>query len=372
MRAWSPRIQGANSGKWAGNDPLDLLEQPVGFDQTYPSAGNELTIRLMKYAKLHGCQNAYIYIDAQDLTSQDPTELARQVSAQPPAGIGADGLILYGPSAAADARMTIYNADGSRAAMCGNGVRALGKWILDNDPAAGRMLATATPFDRLGDRLPDLTMAFCRVLNRAQVPPNARLTVRSLSIETDSGVKVITALQHEGAVIAAAVEIGLATLDLAGLGASRPRTPLTRLLNEPLHAAGQEFAITCVAVGNLHAVVFVPDVAAVPLATFGAALESHPLFPDRVNVHFVTIRDRDSLQMRPWERGSGATPACGTGACAALTAAVARGAADLEAEVAQPGGEVWIRLNPLGVDRWNVQMVGPTELVEVGAWPRKG
>ncbi|HRX85173.1 MAG TPA: hypothetical protein P5572_09160 [Phycisphaerae bacterium] len=322
----------------------------------------------MKYAKLHGCQNAYIYADSREITGE-PAAIARAVAAPPPRGIGADGLITYGPSDVADVRMTVYNADGSRAAMCGNGARALAKWILDNDPAIGKTISTAAPLAALAERLAPLAGAFAQALTGRGVPADAPLAVRSLSVETDSGVKTITALLRDGAVIVAAVHAGLATLRLDGIGPAQPRIDGDRMVDVPLTAAGATVQVTCVLVGNLHAVVFVPDTDAFPFGTYGPALECHAIFPDRVNVHFVTVEHRSRLRMRPWERGSGPTPACGTGACAALAAAVVRGAAELEAEIVQPGGSVCVCLIPDDPDQWHAHLIGPAELVETGSWP---
>jgi diaminopimelate epimerase len=345
------------------------------------------------------------------LDGADPADLARWVSRVPPHGIGADGLILYGPSRTADVCMTVYNADGSRAAMCGNGIRALGKWVLESDPNAGTTLAYEANLPGaarrqrtvgiahptwLPEELGDLRSSFARVLAWTGAPESAACSVRRLTVETDSGIKVITALLAGNVVLAAAVDVGIATLDLTGLGPARPRTNEARLVDEPVVVAGTTFALTCVDVGNLHAVVFVPDVDAIALEDVGPAIERHVLFPDRVNVHFVAVKSRTRLIMRPWERGSGATAACGTGACAAVTAAVARrkgvrlnsperpfgcvaqiqpdtlsavDRSNLEAEVAQPGGSVCVRLDPVAAYAWRAHLIGTAELVETGTWP---
>lgn len=323
----------------------------------------------MHYAKLHGCQNAYVYMPAAEVTG-DPAALAREVSAPPPRGIGSDGLILYGPSSRADARMVVYNADGSRAAMCGNGIRALAKWLLDSDPAVGRPCGGPAPHAALAERLGPLAGAYERVLAAQAVPGDAELAVREISIESDSGVRTIEAVLREGCVVAAAVDAGVATLALGELAEVRPQSPQPRLVDEPIRAAGSTYRITCVVVGNLHAVIFVPDAAAVALDVAGPAIECHALFPDRVNVHFVTVASPQRLIMRPWERGSGATPACGTGACAALAAAVALGRAECAAQVEQPGGTLGVHLAAEGEGQWRAHLIGPAELVETGHWPR--
>jgi len=325
----------------------------------------------MRYAKLHGCQNAYVYVTARDLGAADPADTARRVAATPAAGgIGSDGLIVHAPTRDADVRMVMYNADGSRAAMCGNGVRALAKWVLDNDARAGKMLAHGKSLDEVHSALGDLRSAFDRILCWMKTPCRADFSVRLLTVATDSGVKPIVALLVDGRVIVASVDVGLAQLSLANLGSVRPRTSKPHLLDEPMTVADEQFAITCVDVGNLHAVAFVPDVGAVALPIVGRALECHELFPDRANIHFATIESRTRIIMRPWERGSGATAACGTGACAVLAAAAARGAADLECEVVQPGGSVCVCLEPVADLCWRAHLVGPAELVETGSWPR--
>ena len=205
-------------------------------------------------------------------------------------GVGSDGLILVGPSEVADARMRMFNADGSEAEMCGNGVRCVAKLVYDRGIA----------------RKPSVT------------------------IETGRGVLGID-LTIEGAVATAArVNMGWPIMTAAEIPTTPPGDPP---IDAPIAVGGREFRVTCASIGNPHAVIYVEDVAAVPLETLGPALERHEAFPRRANIHFVEVLGREEARMRTWERGSGITMACGTGACAVAVA----GGLDREDRTTAPG-----------------------------------
>jgi diaminopimelate epimerase len=252
----------------------------------------------LDFAKLHGTANDFIYVDARAGLPADPAALARRLCDRR-RGIGADGLILLEPSRTADWRMTIYNADGSRPEMCGNGIRGLAKFVYDHG------LATAQP----------------------------------LRIETDAGVKIIHAERNGGGKVArVTVDMGAPVWS----GRDIPVAADGEVIERPLEVAGRTWHVTCLSMGNPHCVVFVDDTAALPLATLGPAFEHHPFFPKRVNTEFIRVVSRTRLEMRVWERGAGETMACGTGACAAAVAAARTGRGERRSVVVLPGGELEI------------------------------
>jgi diaminopimelate epimerase len=254
-------------------------------------------IMMIPFTKMHGIGNDYVYIDAFHHNVPDPVSLARQVSPRH-TGIGSDGLILIRPSDRADCRMEMYNADGSRGVMCGNGIRCVAKYAYEHD------LAPVNP----------------------------------MQIDTDAGVKMVDLALRDGRVVGATVDMGAPILD-------GPRIPVAaegRVIGAPLEIAGTSYAVTCVSMGNPHCVVFTDDVEAVELQTIGPLFEHHPFFPEQVNTEFVRIDTPDSLTMRVWERGSGETAACGTGACAALVAAVLNDRSARRATVRLRGGDLQI------------------------------
>jgi diaminopimelate epimerase len=315
----------------------------------------------MQYAKLAGCQNAYVFVPADALGAQSGARLAVRVSRE----LGSDGLIVWQRDADADVRMIVYNADGSRAKMCGNGIRALAKWVLEQHADWGECLAGPGSLRAIQA---DPRIAPCRwigaiVLEESQDDDESNWAVHRLRVATDAGIKRIDALMHGGTMRRAVVDMGIARIippDTGSAGA--------------VHAcavAGRQYAFTIVDVGNLHAVVFVADPAAVDIARIGPAIAGHDCLADRANVHFVAVQDRRQLTLRPWERGSGATAACGTGACAGLAAAVADGRAEPRAVVTQPGGDVEVHLEPIAgaLDRWRADLIGTAELLATGDWP---
>ncbi len=247
--------------------------------------------------KMHGIGNDYVYVDCRARDLADPRRVARAV-ARRHHGIGSDGLILVRPSDTADCRMEMYNADGSRGEMCGNGIRCVAKYVWDRG-----------------------------------------LTQNPMRIDTDDGVKTVTiAVGSDGGATGATVDMGVPVLD-------GPRIPVAsegRVIDQPLEVAGHTWQITCVSMGNPHCVVFVPEVASLDLPRIGPAFERHPFFPNRVNTEFVAVRSRSVVDFRVWERGSGETMACGTGACAALVAAVLTGQTDRRATIHLRGGDLTI------------------------------
>jgi diaminopimelate epimerase len=251
----------------------------------------------VRITKMHGTGNDYVYVDCRERDVADPRRLARAVSRRHH-GIGADGLILVRAAADADCRMEMYNADGSRAQMCGNGVRCVGKFVYD------------------------------RGLRR-----------NPMRIATDCGVKTLELLLDDrGRVRGATVDMGAPVLD-------GPRIPVAsegRVVDQPLEVGGTEWRVTCVSMGNPHCVVFVPEVASLELDRVGPRFEHHRFFPERVNTEFVAVRSPRELDFRVWERGSGETMACGTGACAAVVAAVLTGRSERRALVHLRGGDLEI------------------------------
>ena len=274
----------------------------------------------MKFTKMHGIGNDYIYVNCFEETVQDPNGLAKRLSDRH-TGIGSDGLVLIRPSENADFRMDMYNSDGSQAQMCGNAIRCVGKYVYDNG-------------------LTDQT---------------------TITIDTLAGVKTLWLTVEEGKVTAARVNMGRPEfapekIPVAAEGET--------VVDYPVMLSGKEYRITCVSTGNPHAVLFVADIGEAPLTTLGPKLERHEFFPDGVNVEFVQVLGPRQLRMRVWERGSGVTMACGTGACAAAAAAVSRGFCPTGEPVAVvlDGGTLEIRVNP---DR-TVTMTGPAVTVYEG------
>jgi diaminopimelate epimerase len=256
----------------------------------------------MRFTKLHGLGNDYIYIDAisQDLSAYDLPALSRVLSDRN-FGIGGDGIILVSPSEIADFAMRIYNSDGSEAEMCGNGMRAFAKFVYEHG-----------------------------------------LTERtSLEVETYAGIIKPVLTVEDGKVTLIRVDMGeprlaRSEIPMAGEPADQP------VIAEPLQVNGHDLKITCVSMGNPHCVVFVDDADSFPVRELGPVIECHPLFPRKTNVEFASIDDRRNIQMRVWERGAGVTLACGTGASATVVAAVLNDLADRTARVSLLGGDLFI------------------------------
>ena len=238
----------------------------------------------MKFTKMHGCGNDYIYVytGTEKVADEIKPELAVRLSDRHK-GIGSDGLIFINPAEGADFEMEMYNSDGSRGAMCGNGIRCVGKYVYDHG-------------------LTDKT---------------------SIDILTGAGVKRLELMTENGKATGATVNMGIPILEPKKIpvvieehDSSKP------VIDHPIIAGGMEYRITCVSMGNPHCVIFCDDdVSNLDIAEIGPLFEHHVIFPDRVNTEFVNVHDRGHLKMRVWERGSGETLACGTGACATVVAA---------------------------------------------------
>lgn len=277
----------------------------------------------MKFTKMHGLGNDYVYVDVFDEPPPgDPAALARAVSDRH-RGIGADGLILIGPSSLADARMRMFNADGSEGEMCGNGVRCVAKYIHDHG-----------------------------------IAPKDRVT-----IETGRGVLTLDLEIDGGKVRRVRVDMGPPILKAAAIPTTLPGNPPR---NVPLTVDGHELHLTAVSMGNPHVVAYVEDVATFPVQTLGPTLEHHPAFPNRINAHFVEILGPGEVRMRTWERGSGITQACGTGACAVCVAGVLTGRTDRRLLAHLPGGDLDLEWP---ADDASVFMTGPAVEVFSGEWP---
>lgn len=284
----------------------------------------------MKFTKLHGLGNDYIYLDGlrENLPPENRwPELSRRMSDRH-FGVGADGIILVLPSGTPGARfrMRIFNADGSEAEMCGNGVRAFARYVFEH----GLTDATEIP------------------------------------VETGAGIITPSLILEGGVISAIRVDMGVPRL--------RPEEiPVAdwsgnRVVGETLTAGGRDYAVTCVSMGNPHCVVFVDELAAVDLQREGPALENHPAFPRRTNVEFVRAAGPAELFMRVWERGSGVTLACGTGACAALVAAALNGLTGRDAVIHLDGGDLRVTWAEDG----HVYLTGPAEEVFEGEYNLKG
>jgi diaminopimelate epimerase len=275
----------------------------------------------MKFTKMHGLGNDYVYVDCHREHVEDPPTIARSMSDRH-TGIGGDGLILIKPSDRADVRMEIYNADGSRAQMCGNGIRCVAKYAVEHGLAAGP----------------------------------------GLRVETDDGIKLVACSIIDGTVRLVRVDIGVPALASSDI----PSTiDAARIIDYALVVGGQKYMVTCVSMGNPHAVVFVDDPGAVTLDEIGPAFEHAPEFPQRINVHFVRVDGPTHATARTWERGSGITLACGTGACAICVAGVVTKRTQRKLTVTLPGGD----LDVDWADNDHVYMTGPSVEVFTGEWP---
>lgn len=274
----------------------------------------------MKFTKMQGIGNDYVYVNCFEETVADPERVSEIISDRH-FGIGADGLVLIMPSDKADFRMRMFNADGSEGNMCGNATRCIGKFVYDN-------------------HLTDKT---------------------SITLETRSGIKKLTLYPENDKVKTVLVDMGKAVLKPADIPMN---VSGDTFINKPITVDGKEVFITAVSMGNPHAVTYVDDVDSLELEKIGPSFENHPLFPERVNTEFIKILDESTMQMRVWERGSGETWACGTGACAATAASVLNGyfPHDKEITVKLRGGDLFITYKSDGT----VLMRGPAETVFTG------
>lgn len=275
----------------------------------------------MHFTKMQGLGNDYVYVDARSEQIEDPAALAVAIS-RPHFGVGADGLVLIGASDCADFSMRIFNADGSESEMCGNAARCIGKYVYERG---------------LTDRT-------------------------SVTLSTLAGVRTLALTVEGGEVTRIRVDMGAPILEAEAI-------PTTlgpgRVIRRPIVADGRVFEATCVSMGNPHAVIFLQeDVERFDIRRYGPALERHEAFPRRTNVEFAQVLSGDRIRMRVWERGSGVTLACGTGACATAVAASLCGYSERKATIVLDGGELLVE--------WTEETVyktGPAAFVFDGEWP---
>ena len=255
----------------------------------------------MKFTKMHGAGNDYIYVNCFEEKIENPGEVAIKVSDRH-FGIGSDGLVLIKPSENGDFFMDMYNADGSRGKMCGNASRCVAKYVFDN---------------KMTDK-------------------------NEIALETLSGIKYIKIFSENGKAYAATVNMGEPELDAKKIPTS---FDTEKVIDVPMDVDGKIFNVTCVSMGNPHCVTYIDDTDSLEIEKIGRKFENHPFFPDRINTEFVQIVDKNTLKMRVWERGSGETLACGTGASACVVASILNGYfnKDEDVKVILLGGELTIR-----------------------------
>lgn len=276
----------------------------------------------IKFTKMHGTGNDYIYVNCLDGELEAPGKISEAMS-QRHLSVGADGLVMICRSDVADAKMRMFNADGSEGRMCGNAIRCVGKYLYDN-----------------------------KIVDKTE-----------MTIETLSGIKTLKIEVSDGCAVGAEVDMGVAVLTPSDI-------PVVfegeRMISAPVEVDGVRYELTAVSMGNPHAVCFVPEVDSLELEKLGPSFENHKLFPERVNTEFVRVIDENTLRMRVWERGSGETYACGTGACATVVAAVLCGYCRRGEEVTVQlrGGELKIVYKEDG----HVFMSGPAKKVYEGVY----
>lgn len=283
-----------------------------------------------KFTKMQGCGNDYIYVNGftEKIPQEEKTELVRHISDRH-FGIGGDGVIFINPSAEADFEMEMYNADGSRAEMCGNGIRCVAKYVYDKG-------------------LTDKT---------------------DISVISCGQIKYLQLFLKEGRVDTVRVNMGAPELrpERIPVTVAEAGMPLEkeRIVNAPIIVQGKEYKMTCVSMGNPHAVIFLEDVTNLEIEQIGPYFENHERFPKRINTEFVKVLDKKTVQMRVWERGTGETLACGTGCCATVVACILNGLTDEKVTVKLLGGEIeieWDREANL------VYMTGPAVTVFEGEY----
>lgn len=255
-------------------------------------------MKRLKFTKMQGAGNDYIYINGLEEVVVNPSELAIELSNRN-YGIGSDGLVLILPSEICDFRMQMFNSDGSEAEMCGNASRCVGKWVYDN-----------------------------KFIDR-----------REMTLETRAGIKYITLLDGDEKSRLVKVDMGEPILTARQIPVA---IDAESVLNYPIELVGMQWNISCVSMGNPHAVVFVDDIQSLTLAEIGPKFETYELFPKKINTEFVQVIDKSTLNMRVWERGAGETLACGTGACASVVAAILNGYSERKVTVNLLGGKLEI------------------------------
>ena len=275
----------------------------------------------MKFTKMEGCGNDYVYVNGFEEKIDNPNEVAIAVSDRH-FGIGSDGRIIINPSEVADFKMCMYNADGSEGKMCGNGIRCVAKYVYDFN-------------------LTDKDV---------------------ITVETLSGIKTLKLNVENGKVKTVRVNMGAPILEC-------DKVPVKyddeKMINKPVKVDGKTFNITCVSMGNPHAVTFINDTDNLEIEKIGPKFENNEIFPDKVNTEFIQIIDKNTVKMRVWERGSGETFACGTGACASVVASVLNRLTENKVTVKLLGGELEIEYNQ---DENTVYMTGPARVVFTGEY----
>ena len=280
---------------------------------------------MIKFTKMEGLENDYVYMDAINQKIENRSELARFVSNRN-LGIGSDGLILIEKSEVADFKMTMFNSDGSQAEMCGNGIRCVAKFVYDKG-------------------MTDKT---------------------TLKIETLAGIKILELNVEDGKVKTVRVDMGEPILEAEKIPVISTEKPVKNLI---LKAQDKEFRFTCVSMGNPHAITIVDDTESFDVKKYGEELEVNKAFPRRANVEFVQIVDKNTIKMRVWERGAGETLACGTGACATAVACNLNGLTDRKVTIKLLGGNLKIEWN---AENNHVYMTGPATTVFEGELVKQG
>lgn len=274
---------------------------------------------IMEFTKMQGCGNDYVYVNGFENKIDNPNKLSEIVSDRH-FGIGSDGLIVINPSEKADFKMSMYNADGSEGKMCGNGIRCVAKYVYDN-------------------KMTDKT---------------------TITVETLSGIKTLELNVKNDKVETVKVNMGTPILLPKDVPVVSDKD---KFVDEPIVIDDKEYRITCVSMGNPHAITFIENTDDLEIETIGPKFENNPIFPDRVNTEFIQVLDRNTVKMRVWERGSGETFACGTGACATVVACVLNGLTDDKVTVKLLGGDLFIEYNR---EENTVYMTGPAKVSFTG------
>lgn len=274
---------------------------------------------IMEFTKMQGCGNDYVYVNGFENKIDNPNKLSEIVSDRH-FGIGSDGLIVINPSEKADFKMSMYNADGSEGKMCGNGIRCVAKYVYDN-------------------KMTDKT---------------------TITVETLSGIKTLELNVKNDKVETVKVDMGTPILLPKDVPVVSDKD---KVVDEPIVIDDKEYRITCVSMGNPHAITFIENTDDLEIETIGPKFENNPIFPDRVNTEFIQVLDRNTVKMRVWERGSGETFACGTGACATVVACVLNGLTDDKVTVKLLGGDLFIEYNR---EENTVYMTGPAKVSFTG------
>ncbi|WP_302625404.1 diaminopimelate epimerase [uncultured Eubacterium sp.] len=273
----------------------------------------------MEFTKMEGCGNDYVYVNGFTTRLENPNKVSEIVSDRH-FGVGSDGLIVINPSEVADFKMSMYNADGSEGKMCGNGIRCVAKYVYDN---------------KMTDK-------------------------KTITVETLSGIKTLVLNVENETVKTVRVDMGRPVILAKEVPVISDRK---EVIDESLLVDGKEYRITCVSMGNPHAVTFVDDTDNLEIEKIGPQFENNEIFPDRINTEFIQLIDRNTIKMRVWERGSGETLACGTGACASVVACVLNGLTENKVTVKLTGGDLLIEYNR---DEDTVYMTGPAKIAFTG------